>query len=265
MDDSAIIIVATESGPKIQTHIDGVVVAQVAVSNNTSAGNTVLGDGDLLAAKSVVLSRTVLVKETSRHGDEGGVGVDVLEVGADTASTVLAKDAVALVGITEAVDGAVGVVLVDAAAASGRRVGATTAVLGTGTAVAVLRAALASSAWGTSVAAVVTTRGRAAAAAVVGASATVAVLGAALAGGAVRAASALALSSEKLGRSGSNGRSHGEKDGESRLLHCDGWSGGIVDRVYRRVVRVIGILKVDYKLKRIASSYRSWRCWIHLC
>lgn len=208
MDDSAVVVVATESGPKIQAHIDGVVVAQVAVSNNTSAGNTVLSDGDLLAAEGVVLSRAVLVKEASGHGDERRVGVYVLEVGADTASTVLAKDAVALVGITEAVDGAVGVVAVDAAAAR-RRVRATTAaVVGTGTAVAVLRAALASSAGSTSVAAVVTTRGRAAAAAIVGASATVAVLGAALAGRAVRAAGAFALSSEKLGRSGSNGRGH---------------------------------------------------------
>lgn len=233
MDDSAVIVVTAESGPKIQAHIDGVVVAQVAVSNDTSAGNTVLSDGDLLAAKGVVLSRAVLVKETSRHGDERRVGVDVLEVGADTASTSLAEDAVALIGITEAVDGAVGVVLVDATAARGGRVRATTtAVVGTGTAVAVLRAALASSARSTSVAAVATTRRRVRAAAVVGASATVAVLGAALAGRAVGVAGAFALSSEKLGRSGSNGRGHGEKDGESGLLHCDGWSGGKVERIW---------------------------------
>lgn len=221
MDDGAIIIVAAKSSPEIQAHINRVIVAEVAISDDTGSADAVLGDGDGLAAELVVLGGAVLVEDASRHGNERRVGVDVLEVGADAASTVLAQDAVALVGIAEAVDGAVGVVLVDVAATRGRRVRAAAAVVGTGSAVTVLRTALAGSARSSGVAAVARRRGRAGAAAVVGASTTVAVLGAALARGAVGAARAFAGAGKKrVGRGHSHDRG-GQREAEEGkgLLH----------------------------------------------
>lgn len=62
-----------------------------------------------------MLGSTVLVKESSGHSDKGGVGIHVLKVGADATGTIVTQDAMTFVGIAKAVDGAVGVVNVDAA------------------------------------------------------------------------------------------------------------------------------------------------------
>lgn len=223
MDNSAVIITTSESSPKIKAHIDRVVVAQVAVSDDTSTRDAVLGDGNLLAAESVVLSRAVLVKEPSGHSDKGGVGVYSFKVGADAASTVLAQNAVTLIGVAVAVDGAVGVIAVDATATGRRTVGAAAAVFGAGTAVAVLRATLAGGARSTSITAVTTSRWWVRTTAVLGTSTAVAVFGAALARGAVGTAGTFAVSLEQSGRSCGNSRSHGQEESESRLLHCEAW------------------------------------------
>lgn len=238
VDDGAVVVMTTESSPEIKTHVDRVVVAQVAISDNTRASNTVVLDGDRLAAQRVVLSRAVLVKDARGHGDKRRVGVHVLEVGADAAGAVLAQDAVAFVGIAKAVDGAVGIVAVDGVAATrrvtARRRSGRAAVVGAGTAVAVLRAALARGAGSTSVAAVARCRRRGrrsrAAGAVVRASTAVAVLGAAVSRGAVGVTGALSIAAhENVG--GGLVRHGGDKGGQREggkgnggVLHCgDGW------------------------------------------
>lgn len=135
-----------------------------------------------------MLGSAVLVKESSGHSNKGGVGIHVLEVGANPTGTKVTQDAMAFVGIAKAVDGAVGVVNVDAAATAARwwwrrRAGATT-VLGPSAAVSVLRATLARRA--------------------------------------VAIAGAFTVTPEKLWRGGSNGRSHGQdQETKSRLLHCN--------------------------------------------
>lgn len=125
----------------------------------------------------------------------------------------------AFVGVTEAVDGAVGVIAVNATRR--RRVRSAAAVFRAGTAVAVLRAALAGGTGSAGVTTVAAASRRVRAAAVFGTSATIAVFGAALPRGAVGAAGAFTLTSEQLGRSGGNGRSHGQEERESGLLHCE--------------------------------------------
>lgn len=122
VNDSAVAVASAKSSPEIKAHINRVVVAQVAIGNNTGSRDAVVRNGDLLAAQLVVLSRSILVKEARGHRDKGRVGVHVLEIRADAAGAVLAQDAVALVGISKAVDGAVGVVLVDIVAAARRGV-----------------------------------------------------------------------------------------------------------------------------------------------
>lgn len=80
------------------------VIAKVAVRNNGSSGDTVVSHGDSLAAESVMLSRAVLVKDLGGHGDEGGIGVDILEVGADAARTRLTERVVTLLSVSELED-----------------------------------------------------------------------------------------------------------------------------------------------------------------
>lgn len=108
MDDSAVAIDTTEASPQVKAHVDRVVVAKVAVGNDTSLGNTVVRQGDGLAAQGVVLSSAELVEDLGRNSDEGRLLVNALEVGADAASTGVAEDVVALSSVAEAEDGAVG-------------------------------------------------------------------------------------------------------------------------------------------------------------
>ena len=77
------------------------IIAKVAVRKNGSLGNPVVSHGDSLATESVMLSRAILVKDLGGHGDEGGVGVDVLEVGADAASARLTERVVALLSVSK--------------------------------------------------------------------------------------------------------------------------------------------------------------------
>lgn len=77
------------------------VIAKVAVRNNSSSSHAVVSHGDGLAAESIVLSRAVLVKDFGGHGDERGVGVNILEVGADATGSRLTEGVVALLSVSK--------------------------------------------------------------------------------------------------------------------------------------------------------------------
>lgn len=109
-EEGAVVVMATEGLPEVKAHVDGVVVAEVAVGDDGGLGDAVALHGNGLAAELVVLCGAVSVKDVGGHGDKGGLLVDVLEVGADAAGTSIAEDVVALRGVAEAVDGAVLVV-----------------------------------------------------------------------------------------------------------------------------------------------------------
>lgn len=107
MDNSAIAIDTTEASPQVKAHVDRVVVAEVAVGNDTSLSNTVVSQGDGLATQGVVLSSAELVEDLGGNSDEGRLLVYALEVGADAAGTGVAEDVVALSSVAKAEDGAV--------------------------------------------------------------------------------------------------------------------------------------------------------------
>lgn len=97
----------TESLPHIQTHINRVVVAQVSIRNNSLSRNAIVRHRDNLAAELVVLCRAILVKDIGGHSNKRHVGINILEVGADAAGTVLPEDVAALGWGAKSVDGAV--------------------------------------------------------------------------------------------------------------------------------------------------------------
>ncbi len=104
-DEATVVVVATKGLPDVKASVDGVVVAEVAVGDNGGLGDAVVLDGDGLAAELVVLGSAIAVKDVGGHGDKGSALVDILEVGADAASTGVAEDVVALGGIAVAEDG----------------------------------------------------------------------------------------------------------------------------------------------------------------
>ena len=94
-----------ESLPQAKAHINGVVAANVLVSNDSLLGDTAVADGDGLSAKLVVLCVTVLAEDGTGNSDEGHVGRGVLEVGAETASSVLPEEVSAVRIAAELEDG----------------------------------------------------------------------------------------------------------------------------------------------------------------
>lgn len=107
-DESAIAIVASESLPQVEAHVDGVVVAEVSIRYNGGSRDTVVLHGDGLAAKCVMLGRAVFVKDIRRHGDEGFIGINILEKGADATCAADPEDVMACGCRAISVDRAVG-------------------------------------------------------------------------------------------------------------------------------------------------------------
>lgn len=94
-DESTIAVVASESLPQIEAHVDGVVVAEVSIRNNGGSRDTVVLHSDRLAAKGIMLGLAVFVKNIRRHGDERFLWINIREKGADAACTAGPEDVVA--------------------------------------------------------------------------------------------------------------------------------------------------------------------------
>ncbi len=69
-DEGAVVVAATKRLPDVKASVNGVVVAEVAVSDNGGLGDAVVLDGDGLATKLVVLGSAVAIKDVGGHGDK---------------------------------------------------------------------------------------------------------------------------------------------------------------------------------------------------
>ena len=104
-DDRTVVVVSSEGLPGVEAGVDGVVSANILVSDDGAGSDTVVGHGDDLTAEGVVLGSSVLGEDGSGDGNEGHVARGVGEVGAETAGSVLPEGVAAGAGVTEGVDG----------------------------------------------------------------------------------------------------------------------------------------------------------------
>lgn len=92
LNKSSVVIMTAESLPHIKTHINRLLIACVLVGNDSLACHTVVCHGNDLTTKLVVLGLAIFVKDARGHSNKGHFWVDIFEIGADTASTILVKD-----------------------------------------------------------------------------------------------------------------------------------------------------------------------------
>lgn len=105
LENRSVVIMTAESLPDSKAHINRVIAANVLVGNDSLLSNTVASNRNSLSTKLVVLRGTVLAEDGTRNGNEGHVRVGVLEVGAETASSVLPEKGSAVRIAAELEDG----------------------------------------------------------------------------------------------------------------------------------------------------------------